>query len=111
VRATERDLQEIVGAIRSVTEPAAIILFGSQSRGDAHESSDIDLLVVRDKAFKEGESRRLELGRLYRAVTTRTAVPKDILLFTKEEVEDWRGTTNHPIAVALREGRILYGQV
>jgi len=111
LRATEEILEEIVGAIRSVSEPAAIVLFGSQARGEATEDSDIDLLVVRGREFQEGESRRLELTQLYRAVTDRCRVPKDILLFTKEEVRQWRNTTNHTIARALREGQILYGDV
>jgi predicted nucleotidyltransferase len=111
MRATEKDLEEIVGAIRSVADPAAIILFGSQARGEATEDSDIDLLVVRRDEFQEGESRHQELGQLYDAVSARCRVPKDILLFTEAEVIDWRGTLNHPIARALREGRILYGQV
>ena len=111
MRASEKDLQEIVGAIRSVADPAAIILFGSQARGEATKDSDIDLLVVRRDEFQEGESRRDELAHLYRAVSASCRIPKDILLFTDAEVRDWRGTLNHPIARALREGRILYGQV
>jgi predicted nucleotidyltransferase len=111
MRASEKDLQEIVGAIRSVADPAAIVLFGSQARGQANEHSDIDLLVIRREEFLEGESRRLELGRFYRAVAVRSIIPKDILLFTKSEVREWRNTTNHPVSEALRDGRVLYGEV
>lgn len=108
---TDEEFIEIVGAIRAVREPAAIVLFGSQARGDASEHSDVDLLVVRRREFRGDESRRKELGRLYRAVTAKCTIPKDILLFTERELEDWRNTTNHAASEALREGRILYGQV
>jgi predicted nucleotidyltransferase len=104
-------IQEIVTAILSVSRPAAIILFGSHARGQVHEFSDVDLLVIRDAAFKEGESRRRELGQLYRSVTETCGTPKDIVLFTKDEVSAWKDTTNHMISVACREGRVLYGQV
>lgn len=105
------ELCDIVGAIRSEIEPAAIILFGSHARGEATASSDIDLLVLRKQAFRPGESRRLELGRLYRSVAESCMAPTDILLFTKAEFDDWKGTTNHILAAAAREGVVLYGEV
>ncbi len=38
-------------------------------------------------------------------------VAKDILIYSRDEVERWRNTRNHIIARALREGKVLYGQV
>jgi uncharacterized protein len=108
---THEGLQEIVTAILAVSRPAAIILFGSYARDQVHEFSDVDLLVIRDAEFQEGESRRKELGQLYRSVTETCGTPKDIILFTKDEVSAWKDTTNHMISVACREGRVLYGQV
>jgi predicted nucleotidyltransferase len=108
---THESFQEIVTAILSVSQPAAIILFGSYARGQMHEFSDVDLLVIRNAEFQEGESRRKELGRIYRSVTEACATPKDIMLFTRDEVSAWRNTTNHMISIACREGRVLYGQV
>lgn len=40
-------VNRLVGVAHS---PGKVILFGSYARGDAHESSDIDLLVVEDEA-------------------------------------------------------------
>ncbi|MGE5557663.1 MAG: hypothetical protein ACM3WV_03515 [Bacillota bacterium] len=36
---------------------------------------------------------------------------KDILVYSREEVERWRSARNHIIARALREGRLLYGSI
>jgi predicted nucleotidyltransferase len=47
--------QEIVTAILSVSQPAAIILFGSYARDQVHKFSDVDLLVIRDAEFRAGE--------------------------------------------------------
>ena len=110
-RLTEPDLQRIVQSLLSVNDPAAIVLFGSYARGDVHSYSDIDLMVLRRRPFTSGESRRKELGLLYRSVTEICDTPKDIVLFTLDEYYSWRETTNHMIAVAWKEGRILYGQV
>lgn len=101
----------IVREIRSVLEPAAIVLFGSYARGDFNPFSDVDLLVVRSQPFAKGESRRRELGSLYRALAHSCEVPKDILLFTKDEFAAWKDTTNHMLAMAAEEGRVLYGQL
>ena len=102
---------DIVDAIRSEIEPGAILLFGSRARGDAGPDSDIDLLVIREADFRPGESRLEELGNLYRAVTRRCKVPKDILLFTRSEFDTWRTTTNHMLANAAREGKVLCGRI
>jgi hypothetical protein len=54
-----------------------------------------------------GKARRHRLGRLY-CTLGHLPISKDLLLYTPEEVETWRGTRNHVIAQALREGRIVY---
>jgi hypothetical protein len=35
-------------------------------------------------------------------------VPKDIVWWTPEEIEEWRGVKSHFINTALREGKVLY---
>ena len=105
------DSKNIVQAVLTVMRPAAIILVGSQARGDTHEGSDLDLLVIREQDFKPGESRRKELGSLYRAITKTSKLPKDVLLFTKSEFLNWKDTTNHLVSLAFKEGRVLYGQI
>lgn len=102
---------DVIQAVLSVTRPAAVVLFGSHARGDARADSDIDLLVVREKDFAPGESRRRELGSIYRAITRTRSAPKDIILLTKLEFIAWRNTKNHMASVAWKEGRVLYGEV
>lgn len=34
--------------------------------------------------------------------------PKDLLVYSLEEIEKWKGAPNHVIARALREGEVLY---
>src|ERR1700720_1941767 len=111
MRPAKEPFKSIVEAVLTVTEPAAVILFGSHARGDACQESDIDLLVIRKNDFEPGESRRKELGSLYRAITETCEAPKDVLLFTKSEFLNWKDTTNHMISVASKEGRVLYGQI
>lgn len=85
MRITSTQLARIADQIATDARPASIVLFGSYARGDAHDSSDIDLLVIRNREFLNGESRRKELGAIYRAITEAPFVPKDIILLTKDE--------------------------
>lgn len=94
---------EIVRTVR----PLRVLLFGSHARGDARADSDVDLLVVEDEPFGPGRSRLDEAGRLWQALA-RFFVPKDILIYTDDEVRRWASSRNHVIARALREGKVLY---
>ena len=48
-------LEEIQTLKRQLLPKEKIILFGSQARGDAHEDSDWDLLVILNKEKKTSE--------------------------------------------------------
>ena len=34
--------------------------------------------------------------------------PKDVLVYSEDEVSRWSDTSNHVVARALREGKVLY---
>ena len=104
---TDQVLDEMVKAIVEAADPEAVILFGSRARDAAHEDSDVDLLVVEREPFGAERTRLGEMSRIRQALS-RFRVAKDILVYSKEEVEKWRDSLNHIIAHSLREGRILY---
>ena len=109
MKATEATFSDVVGAIRSVAEPSAIILFGSYARGHANDQSDIDLLVIRGKDFRRGESRRKEIGRLSarlreqgQVATTRARSDEEAALYCEEflalEAAGWKGRAGSALA-------------
>ncbi len=99
--------RKIVAGIREAVAPSQIVLFGSYARGEATDSSDLDILVVTRDAYGGNVSRRRQLGEIYRALST-IRIPKDILLFSEAEVSYWRSSTNHLIAEAYRDGTVIY---
>ena len=103
---TDADLSAMSASIVATVHPERIILFGSHARGDANEDSDIDLLVVVDDGFQE-RSRWRELQEIRRKLAS-FPLPKDILLYSRDEVARWRHSANHIITHALQEGRPLY---
>ena len=104
---SETVLVDITETIVHEVQPQQIILFGSYARGTAGPDSDIDLLIIVEQSFSASRSRRQMMARLWRLLA-HIAAPKDLLLYSCDEVEHWRHTQNHIIARALREGKVLY---
>ncbi len=100
-------LEQMTEAIVQAVAPEQIVLFGSQARGAAGPHSDIDLLVVTAAEFGPHRSRIKEITRISKAVG-RFGLPTDILLYSQQEVEDWKGSRNHVTTRALQEGRVIY---
>jgi predicted nucleotidyltransferase len=96
-------ISEMAERIRRAIDPDRIILFGSRARGGGGPQSDYDLLVVAPSPLPRWR-RAAPLYRLLAGV----GVPKDIIWWTPEEVDEWRGVRSHFISTALREGRVLY---
>ena len=105
--ALDQELQDITKAIVDSVDPERIVLFGSYARGAAGPHSDLDLLVVEDEEFGPERSRRAEMARIWRLLA-RFPTPKDILVYSRREVESLSQAKNHVVARALREGKVLH---
>ena len=80
-----------------------IILFGSCARGDWHEGSDIDLIVV-------GDFREDFFSRINNILTLCDSdIPLEVLAYTPKEFEDMIKCRNYFIKQVLSEGKVLYG--
>ena len=97
----------MIRTIVDEVDPEQVVLFGSRARGDARPDSDVDLLVIESEPFGNGRSSHTETVRLNRTLAA-TPVARDILVYSRDEIEKWRGSLNHVAARALREGRVLY---
>jgi predicted nucleotidyltransferase len=87
----------------SVAAPQArVILFGSPARGRPDPHSDLDLLVVESDVAHEGE----ESVRLRRALRG-LGIAADVLVVSRQYVEDWRDVRGSLVNAALSEGRVL----
>lgn len=100
-------IEDMVQAIVKEVEPRRIYLFGSCARGSDTADSDIDLLVVEDRQFGPEHKRWSELKRI-RKVLRPFRIPKDVLVYSRDEFERWEDSINHIIAHAVREGKLIY---
>ena len=104
---TDAILDRMIRTIVDEVDPEQVILFGSRARGDARPDSDIDLLIIESEPFGDGRSSYAEEVRIGRALPA-TPVAGNILVYSRDEIERWRGSLNHVAARALREGRVMY---
>ncbi len=92
-------LDRIVGRF----QPSRVVLFGSQARGTATKSSDVDLLVVMsdvsDKRRAAVEIRR-SLGDM--------PISKDIVVATPDEIASRGHVVGTVLHAALSEGTVVY---
>lgn len=84
--------------------PAAIVLFGSFARGDIHEGSDVDMIVIAN--FKEGF-----LDRIKTLLDLNVGLPLEPIGYTPEEFKKMREQGNSFIVDVLDEGRVIHGVV
>jgi len=103
---TKHQVFEIIGRLEAEIRALGVsrlAVFGSIARGEVRPDSDVDFLVVaNDNRPKPKRSAPIySLLRDYNC-------SKDILVYTPEEMEEYRETPNSVIHNALKEGLVLY---
>ncbi|MEW6380740.1 MAG: nucleotidyltransferase domain-containing protein [bacterium] len=100
----QAELSEITQRMVEELKPEKIILFGSYARGTPNEDSDLDILVI---VSQSNESPTKRATRAYHCLRG-LPMPKDILVYTQEEVEKRRKVHASLISQVLEEGKVIY---
>ncbi|MFA4957575.1 MAG: nucleotidyltransferase domain-containing protein [Candidatus Methanoperedens sp.] len=101
---TDELIQEIKNRIISGVHPDKIILFGSYAYGTPTKDSDLDLLVIMP-SDEPMHSRVTRIRKLVRDIP----IPKDIIVYTPQEVEKWKDASVAFITSIVRTGKVIYG--
>ncbi|MBI2061291.1 MAG: nucleotidyltransferase domain-containing protein [Nitrospirae bacterium] len=96
-------IERIVTTVVDRFDPDKIVLFGSHARGEAGPDSDVDLLVIMPVSTTRREA-AVQIG----AALTDIPVPKDLVVFTPEDVEEFGDKVGTILKPALEEGVVLY---
>lgn len=99
-------IADIVKKIVARYSPEKIILFGSLAYGTPTETSDIDLLIIKD-TDKSPIERWMEVKRLLRDPNRTTSISP--LVYTSQEVNDRLAIKDYFIQDVLIKGKVLYG--
>lgn len=102
---TQKQIEEIVGRIARNLKPEKIILFGSYAYGTPSEESDMDLLVVVKSSNQPRYKRAREIRKQLWGITD---IPKDILVYTQGEIDEWKEVEEAFITSILKKGKVLY---
>lgn len=100
---SKQTINQAVQLLVAAAHPVKIILFGSHARGEANEDSDVDFLVV----LPAVESKHKEMVRL-RRVLRPLRIPVDVLVASKEELDEWGHLPSTTLYWALTEGKVLH---
>ncbi|HEY2934683.1 MAG TPA: nucleotidyltransferase domain-containing protein [Acidobacteriota bacterium] len=96
-------IDEIIRRIVEVARPDRIILFGSATRRELGQDSDLDFLVV-----KSGVEHRGRLAEKIYLSLFGITVPVDVIVVRPEDIEAFRDKVGTIIGPALREGTEVY---
>lgn len=96
-------LPEVVKAIVEQLDPLQIILFGSLARGDEHDDSDIDLVVVLPEVLDKHAA-----AVSVRRATSSLPVPLDVIAVDAEEILRRGDEIGSVLRPALREGEVVH---
>ena len=95
-----KQIDLLVKKIRQTFSVKRVYLFGSFAKGEIHEGSDIDLLIIGD--FKENFFERI--GK----ILDLTDLPVEPLVYTEKEFKKLLEEENPFILEVLKTGKLLY---
>ena len=95
--------QSIKQHVNGYLPGARVLLFGSRSRGDNSQYSDVDLLVIADQEFTPKEKITME-SLIHKSLVKKYMLPFDVLLYSESEVEKKRHEQSLVIYHALKDG-------
>jgi len=102
---TKNKINKIKKIIIDILNPEEIILFGSYANQTQNENSDLDLLIMVDKSDEPRFKRAREIRKYLWGITN---VPKDILIYTDDEVKYWGKIPYSFINNILQNGVKIY---
>ena len=100
---TASQINEIALRIADKIDPDKIILFGSYAKGNNNESSDIDLIIVKQSHLPRPH-RGLDIQKLF----YRSLIPLDIKFYTPEEYKSDLENKYSFLSSVIHESTVLY---
>ncbi len=102
---TEKQIDNVVDKIVKNTKPKKVIWFGSYASGEPTDDSDVDLLVVKENSDVPRHKRGREIRKYLRGMK----IPLDILVYTEDEVNEWKDVKASFVYDIIEKGKTLYG--
>ena len=104
---TTEQIDLLKDVIVKTMQPEKIYLFGSYANGTANEHSDLDILIEVGHTDVPHLKRNIEVW-TEMDKTRKLIFPKDIFVYTTDEVNEWKDVKNSFINMALSKSKSLY---
>jgi predicted nucleotidyltransferase len=104
---TQEVIEEVKKRLIDVYNPLKIYLFGSYAWGSPTEDSDLDLLIV----IEESNEKRHKRGKPGYMALWGMDISKDLMIYTKDELEQRATDPSSLIYKILKEGRVLHARL
>ena len=101
---TQEQINFVVEKIVKSIKPEKVILFGSYAYGRPDENSDLDILIVKDTEIPLPK-RGMEVRKFLRGMK----IPIDVIIYTQNEIDEWKDTKAAFINHIIKNGKVLYG--
>lgn len=101
---TQATVQAIADQVAQQFKPEKIIFFGSYALGEAHDHSDLDLLVVMDSDAPRGK----RSAPILRMLAEHYIEPIDVVVRSPQSLATWQDTPGSFAHQILKEGIVLY---
>jgi predicted nucleotidyltransferase len=98
-------LQIVIDRLKAEFQPEEIYLFGSHAWGTPDEDSDVDLMVI----VPSSDERPIRRDQRAQKCLGRLALPADVLVRTRGEVDRYKHLRASLFHQVLNQGRKLYG--
>ena len=103
---SEKIIEKVKTILIKTYNPKEIYIFGSYAWGNPSEESDLDLLIIVDESNEPRHKRPVE-G--YLALFD-LGIPKDLLIYTKDEFDDAASKTWTLAGRVKKEGKRIYAR-
>jgi len=99
----DEEIGNIVEQLVRLYNPVKIILFGSLAEGQIHESSDIDLFIIKNDVPETGVDRIRQLDRLIKY-----SLATDFIVYRPDELARRLKMGDPFVKTILDKGKVLY---
>lgn len=100
---TQEQINTVVNRIVESAKPEKVIIFGSYAYGQPDENSDLDILVIKNTNTPQFQRTR-EIRKHLRGL----AIPIDIVVYTPQEINEWKDTQAAFITQIVKYGKVIY---
>lgn len=99
----QHQIERVATRLGQAANAERVVLFGSYARGDASETSDVDLLIIAQSELPRFKRTR-ELYKLFRPYP----FAMSLIVYTPEEIDKGKRSPVSFVSNVLREGKTLY---